>query len=876
MAVQGLGTGDVAHVDFHVAAAAPSDKRLPMADADILSATSHVCYLNTPPTTPDQILPAASGPSLAASSSRGHLQKPVPILPSRPDIDTDTMATNHTTMACARCKQKKIKASDVAPCDGRHPSCSACKRAGVDCTVPDIISQTGLARGHVEKLETRVSELQSLIDTKTRELKEKQSRQSSLSSAFTSCNSPIPSNPFTTGKRSSATSTQQSNLWQTPTPLHQQDHLQADISLARLLVQTLHLKDHGPCISKLSHLVANERSTAFESINAAENLPLEPIGDILCKSYLENEHICFPFLSRREIIRLYKSIYSSSGGIDHANVQEYFCLYMIFAIACLSHPPGVEDPQENALRFYKAALICRERLPPASTLSAVQNTLLLCLFSMHAKISQDAWRLSRRALHVSIEAEFHLSRRDRNPQHETRLAQIQKRAFWSAYCLNRITSNLIYDRPPSIPEASIDAEMTSELQLDPDNTKSLTVSLLPSLARLYGISTSAFTSFNSLDPPPGDTVTQLEIRLNELSECRAHLLELLQTAFPERVQSDSWQDIDWIPFYVTLSSSAHPMLMCQWAMTAIAAKYDGVPLGVQTLTLKCCIETIQFIGKESSSFGLAGYEPQKPKFGHLRIAFLIMLRGLIILLSALLAKEYRTIGVTMQDGGDVSHEDIDKAIVIGIRFLRDVGPGQGQNCAFIPALVLALRYAVFEKLFGQAPGILFLREEYHYRMIEERVKGLYPGLFQLSMLMDVSSLPIGIGLMPLEEELEADFPSMNVFKKFGDSAGELEELSRVVRWRLKVQYEVGDSRESLRAFEERMGVNRVMEVGNVGFSALAGFNVYGELGGRRETRDSSMGYDFAQDFSYSISGSGTGMKMDVDFSGFETDIITFE
>ncbi|KAF3187672.1 hypothetical protein TWF788_001891 [Orbilia oligospora] len=874
MAVRGPGTtGDVhvEHVDAHIAAAAPLGKPLPMPDinADGLQTTTtdtpttttntiYNGYLNTPPATPDPIL-------LSPISSKQSRQKTTLLLPLQPS----TMATvNQTTMACARCKQKKIK------CDGKQPSCSACTRAKVTCAVPDIISQAGLARGHVEKLENRISELQSLIDTKTRELKEIQNRQGSFSSYYT--NSPISSNPFTPGKRSSATSIPRSALSQTPTLLHQEDHSHGDLSLARLLVQTLRLKDHGPCISKLSHLVANERSTAFESINAAERLPLEQNGKILLDSYLDNEQRCFPFLSRRKIICLYNEIYSGSSEFNQKNIQDYFCLYMIFAIACLSHPPGIEDPQTNALRFYKAALICREQLPRGSTLSIVQSILLLCLFSMNGKVSQDAWRLSRRALHISIEGEFHLSRRSKsqNLENETTVTRIQRRAFWSAYCLNRITSNLIYDRPPSIPEASIDVEMPLDFELDVSNIGALAVSLLPCLTSLYGISTSAFTSFNSLDPPSDDMAVQLRTRMEQITACSTRLFELLQTAFPDKIQGDSLRDIDWVPPYVTISFNSHAMLMHQWAIAAIAAKYDGVPQQIKNKAIKHCIETIRFIGQESPILGPREQESLAPKFGHLRIAFIIMLRSLVIMLSTLLVNEYNFLAVMLEDNDGLEPEDIDQAICIGIRFLKDTGPRQGQSCAFLPALVLALRYAVYERGFGKPPKIPFSRPEEQYRMIEKGMEENYPRLLQLASSMNVSSMPISIGLRRLEEEIEANTPPMNAFKEFGDSAGELEELARVVRWRLKVQYGVGNARDSLRAFEERMGADRVMETGDMGFSGLAGFNAHQEIGG-----DSMHHYgpNFIQDFpNPGRGGVGAGLKMDVDFSGFETDIITFE
>ncbi|KAK6335771.1 hypothetical protein TWF730_003147 [Orbilia blumenaviensis] len=891
------GSGDGMHADSRLAAALP-DNLVFAPDADALlnrdsaaavaaaaaatvtATVTAASYLNTPPSTPRRhqmpynrpvsSLSTSLTPSSLSSSSSPPLvidhnykqpqpgTNPLPLL-SQPRA---MAATIPTTIACERCKQKKIK------CDGAQPSCSACRRAKVTCKVPDIISNLGFARGHVEALENRVSELQSLIDTKNRELKEIQSRQGSFSSFFT--NSPTPSNPFTPGKRSSATSLPPSAF--EPTLMHSKDDdLQADLSLARLLVQTLHLKDHGPCISKLSHLIANEKPVSFELISPSDRLPSDHIGNILSMSYLENEQVCFPFLSRHDIIRVYKEIYSAPNQIDHTNIHDYFVLYMIFAIACLSHPPGIENPQTDALRYYKAALVCKERLPLTSTLSNVQNILLLCLFSMHAKISQDAWRLSRRALHLSIEGEFHLGRKNGNvpslvkniqqSDREKRIERIKRRAFWSAYCLNRITSNLIYDRPPSMPEASIDLETPPSYELGTDNTESATISLLPCLTNLYNISTVAFTSLNSLDPPPGDAATQLKASMDQYALARNHLLEILKIGYPTKTDNNSLREVElWAPIYVTLSFQCQGMLLHQWALTAIAAQYDAVPQTVQQMTMKHCIDTITFISRRPT------------KFGHFRIAFVIMLRSLVVLLSALLAKEYQSIEVLMEESGEVSHQDIDGAISAGIRFLRDAGPSQGQSCAFLPALVLALRYAVYEKVLGRCTEIPFLREEGEYSEIRGDMETLYPGLSMLANEMGVASLPIKIGLRHLEEEANtADFPPLNAFGKFGDSGRELEELVRIVGWRLKVQYGVGDAGDSLRAFQERMAVDRVVEAGYVGFSGPAGFN------GHHDGWDSGEGLDgVGLQFPQYFGGGGDGLKMDVDFSGFETDIITFE
>ncbi|KAK6532666.1 hypothetical protein TWF281_006845 [Arthrobotrys megalospora] len=839
------GAIDVMHADSQIVSTALPDKladvNVPMPDA----------YMNTPPATPQT-------PS-AVSSSKQLLQKGS-FLPLSSGSDTMSAPSSNTTkIACARCKLKKIK------CDGVQPSCSACIRAKADCTVPDIISHQGLARGHIETLENRISELQSLIDTKNRELKHIKIRNDSISSSL--ADSPATSNPFTPGKRSSATSMLHSSLDETPylTPL---ESLQADITLARLLVHTLHLKDHRPCISKLTHLFTSETPTLLESINTAQELPAESIGNILLASYLENEQKCFPFLCHQDIARLYKEIYSAPNQINYLNLQDYFCLYMIFAIACLSHPPGISEPQTEALRFYKAALTCRELLATTSRLTTVQNTLLLCLFSLHSTLSQDAWRLSRRALHISIESEFHLSRgsKTRSSEDEMRINQMQRRVFWSAYCLNRMTSNLIYDRPPSIPEASIDVEMPSELELNTNDAESLTVSFLPCLTTLYNLSTSAFTSFNSLGPPPGDAASQLDEHLSQFTAARHHFYEILKLWFPEKTLTGTFKDVEWLPAYIILSFVTHAMLMFHWAMTSIAAHDGLVPYRIKILALKNCVETIKFIGE------------RREKFGHLRITYVIMLRSLIILLSMMMTKNGEKVVVLRKvEGGEivvmVSFEEINEAIVLGVNFLKEIGESRGLKAEYLRALVLAFRYAIAEseaQALDEAGyrkgGKRELKLGYHVRSEQEyepdkyTLEEAYQGLFDIIREMGLDKTPFGLGLQEIEKMKEGDMPPSLVFGKFGENAGrEIEELARQVVWRLKVQE--GQKDGSLEAFEERMGIGRRVEGGNGGFGGdigvQEGWERNGELVGEFEEWRGAP-------------------KMDVDFSGFETNIVTYE
>ncbi|KAF8317098.1 hypothetical protein DL93DRAFT_2154390 [Clavulina sp. PMI_390] len=60
--------------------------------------------------------------------------------------------------ACARCRRKKSK------CDSKHPSCSACLAAGVECVQEDRYRQTLKPRGYTDLLEAQIDKCAALLN----------------------------------------------------------------------------------------------------------------------------------------------------------------------------------------------------------------------------------------------------------------------------------------------------------------------------------------------------------------------------------------------------------------------------------------------------------------------------------------------------------------------------------------------------------------------------------------------------------------------------------------------------------------------------------------------------------------------------------------
>ncbi|EPS40162.1 hypothetical protein H072_6041 [Dactylellina haptotyla CBS 200.50] len=890
-------------------------------------AASTPVFMNTPPATPAQssILPKPPDSSTSSASASASGQTPMPAQ-MRSQMQTQSAspaiqsALNNKPVACVRCKQKKIK------CDGKTPSCSACVRASEQCLIPDMVTGRAYPRGYIEHLENRVLELQSIIDTRLRESRVAQHRESSISSYYTG--SPVTSDPFTPGKRSSATSLQQGPGEVTLSP---REENQADLALARLIVQTLHLKDHGPCISKLSYLVSNDGTTAAQGNPAAGRLPPQNLCNTLVNLYLKNEHRCFPFLPQREIYSSLRRVYANAGipDLQPPTPQDYFQIFMIFAIASLSQAQS-EDPTSAGFSYYNSALHYVGRLSLMSGLSAVQNLLLLCLFSLNAKISQDAWRLSRRALHICIQDELHLSRTRKGSnvvksKDETKLEQLKQRIFWSSYCLNRITSNLMYDRPPSIPDAEIDIEQPPETEqtfTSPPTSMSEDLkeskSLLPHLANLYHLSTVAFTSFNS-NPLRGDVTENLKQYIEEFLDGNRKVLE-------EFHSEEGEEEEDELPVYVRLSYGAHPMLIFQWAVTSLVAQKGGLPSDIQNLALNYCVETLTFIADTTS---------KSYQCANSRISYIITLRTLLVMLSASLAQTIDDEGhADIQGDKEFNREKLDKAVVTGVDYLIDFGKRFGHGNSFVAALGLALRYGIFERerrelqrergssegsvrpvLISrkgkekqtdrtgakyrdnrmdtsqdvteeqeeeEEEGTLFMTSNDEYSDIIPYLAERYPLLFQLFERLQIHELPINIDLTALDATPEV--PAW-IFKKFGSCAGDLEVLCKQVIWRLKVQYGIGDIEGQLHAFDVRLGSRRPVEPWpQVGVGSS--FNEGGQDIGPREVGDVEMGdVDRGEEMYQPISGwmgggmggEGWGMpKMDVDFSGFDTNIVTFD
>ncbi|KAK0213872.1 fungal-specific transcription factor domain-containing protein [Armillaria fumosa] len=123
------------------------------------SSLQSALQMNPPPPmpikqpSPNQETPPASTPTTGAKRRRKNEggNEEGPQGPSEPR----RLRRSHE--ACARCRGKKIK------CDSKHPRCTACATAGVECNQEDRHRQTLTPRGYTERIELQLAQCEALL-----------------------------------------------------------------------------------------------------------------------------------------------------------------------------------------------------------------------------------------------------------------------------------------------------------------------------------------------------------------------------------------------------------------------------------------------------------------------------------------------------------------------------------------------------------------------------------------------------------------------------------------------------------------------------------------------------------------------------------------
>jgi hypothetical protein len=93
-------------------------------------------------------------------------------------------------------------------------------------------------------------------------------------------------------------------------------------------------------------------------------------------------------------------------------------------------------------------------------LATVQFLILLGVHGQRTPYGAGAWSQIRYATSVCIEMVLHMRRAVKGSVEHTRDAEIRRRAFWSCYCLDRVTS-IVLGRAFAIADRDINVEVRS-------------------------------------------------------------------------------------------------------------------------------------------------------------------------------------------------------------------------------------------------------------------------------------------------------------------------------------------------------------------------------------------------------------------------------
>jgi hypothetical protein len=91
-------------------------------------------------------------------------------------------------------------------------------------------------------------------------------------------------------------------------------------------------------------------------------------------------------------------------------------------------------------------------------LATVQFLILLGVHGQRSPYGAGAWSQIRYATSVCIEMGLHRRKGSAGSPTHTRDAEIRRRAFWSCYCLDRVTS-IVLGRPFAVADRDINVEV---------------------------------------------------------------------------------------------------------------------------------------------------------------------------------------------------------------------------------------------------------------------------------------------------------------------------------------------------------------------------------------------------------------------------------
>lgn len=336
--------------------------------------------------------------------------------------------------ACQKCKVRKVK------CDRQAPKCTHCRKGNVACIIVDPITGEQYARDYIRQLEEKELNLQrrlsSVYDTGV---------VTPASTERSDVANRTPTDPET-----AASSGTQSGFVGDGSGLGFLQNILSDSKWQHHRAQILEQLAKRPRIARHRPV--------------ASALPPLARAQQLFDNYFTRFHVHHAFLLRSEMLDVFGRVYSVASISERPSAQDYFRLFMIFAIsdttrhrACRNHSQNAEHPYG----YYLAAEGYLHGMPLIKDAEAIQNLLLIARFGMYHHIDASIWEISRLCMRQCIEWGLHLRAQEGlsllKEQH-------QRRIFWECYVHDRYSSGIL-----GRPFALLESEISMALPIDADD-----------------------------------------------------------------------------------------------------------------------------------------------------------------------------------------------------------------------------------------------------------------------------------------------------------------------------------------------------------------------------------------------------------------------
>lgn len=382
--------------------------------------------------------------------------------------DGQPYKAKRVSTACEFCRKRKKK------CDFRYPNCSACTRAGVQCTVLTLgqpVTSQAVPRDQIETLQKRVEWLEQLLRSRT-----------GIDVGELTTGSPVPEGEREDGD----VEDEQPEPWyRVPdlmarpwASLPQRDKTQSSETLPQL---------HSPALS-VSHSVSNSgshpsvpnaplldgeslpnigelfrdklenrpRSIARPGPSMASSPPVRRLpsyeeAEKLAHEYFDGLGLQYPFLHRVEFIRDLGRIYRG----DPVPAEVVNCYHITMATAIVTRSTSDETLANS---FYRASRDTLGQALQNEDLSALRALLSLALFALSSPLGPSIWQILGTAMRLATSIGLHKPRPSGSGLAEDEMA---KRAFWSLYNMDRLVAVML-SRPLGIADEDVTVDLPRE------------------------------------------------------------------------------------------------------------------------------------------------------------------------------------------------------------------------------------------------------------------------------------------------------------------------------------------------------------------------------------------------------------------------------